>query len=147
MSTKRIVENMDPALIDSVILIAVGIIAAITIHDVLILLKKRAELTETKLDNLILHSLSTPLVMLAFFIPFSLAIRQVIALYPQYGLLSDSKMLDSGYIVVGTWIVATFIAACSAFSTITMASAPAGRTLHSPFYFTVMGRWNTRDCL
>ena len=100
---------MNPALVDSLSYIVIGIIAAVIIHLVFVWLKKRAERTETKMDDLLVYSLGTPLVMLAFFIPLFLAIQHVIYLYPQYQWITDSKILDSGYIIVGTWIIATFV--------------------------------------
>ena len=100
---------MNPALVDSLSYIVIGIIAAVIIHFVFVWLKKRAERTETKMDDLLVYSLGTPLVMLAFFIPLFLAIRHAIYLYPQYQWITDSKILDSGYIIVGTWIIATFV--------------------------------------
>jgi MscS family membrane protein len=100
---------MDPALVDSIVLIFIGIVVAVILHYVFAWLSKRAEKTKTKMDDLLVHSLGTPLVMLAFFIPFFLAIRHVIYLYPQYQWLADSKILMSAYIIVGTWIIATFI--------------------------------------
>ncbi len=53
--------------------------------------------------------LGRPLVMLAFFIPIILAIQHSIYLYPQYQWIADSKILLSGYILVATWIIATFV--------------------------------------
>jgi MscS family membrane protein len=101
--------DMDPALLDSFIYIGIGVIAAAIIHLVFIWLKKRAEQTETKMDDLIVYSLGKPLVMLAFFIPLILAIQHSIYLYPQYQWIADSKILLSGYILVATWIIATFV--------------------------------------
>jgi NhaP-type Na+/H+ or K+/H+ antiporter len=73
---------MDPALVDSIVLIFIGIVVAVILHYVFAWLSKRAEKTKTKMDDLLVHSLGTPLVMLAFFIPFFLAMRHVIYLYP-----------------------------------------------------------------
>jgi MscS family membrane protein len=100
---------MDPALVESILLIVIGIVAAVVLHYLFAWLSKRAERTKTKMDDLLVHSLGTPLVMLAFFIPLFLALRQVISLYPQYQWLADSKILMSAYIIVGTWIIATFV--------------------------------------
>ena len=100
---------MDPALIDSILFIIIGIVAAVVLHYFFAWLSKRAERTKTKMDDLLVHSLGAPLVMLAFFIPFFLALRQVIYLYPQYQWLADSKILMSANIIVGTWIIATLI--------------------------------------
>jgi MscS family membrane protein len=100
---------MNPALVDSLSYIIIGIIAAVILHFIFVWLKKRAEMTETKMDDLLVHSLGTPLVMLAFFIPFFLAIQHVIFLYPQYQWITDSKIMVAGYILVSTWIIATFV--------------------------------------
>jgi MscS family membrane protein len=100
---------MNPAIVDSLVYIGIGIIAAGIISVIFVWLKKRAAMTETKMDDLLVHSLGTPLVMLAFFIPFFLAVQHVLMLYPQYQWITDSKILGSGYILVGTWIIATFV--------------------------------------
>jgi len=100
---------MDPALVDSILLIIFGIIAAVLLHYFFAWLSKRAEQTKTKMDDLLVHSLGAPLVMLAFFIPLFLAIQHTIYLYPQYQWLADSKFLESAYIIVSTWIIATFV--------------------------------------
>lgn len=100
---------MNPAIVDSLVYISIGIIAAGIIFVLFVWLKKRAALTETKMDDLLVQSLGTPLVMLAFFIPFFLAVRHALTLYPQYQWITDTKILDSMYILVGTWIIATFV--------------------------------------
>ena len=100
---------MNPAIVDSLVYIGIGIIAAGIISVIFVWLKKRAAMTETKMDDLLVHSLGTPLVMLAFFIPFFLAVQHALTLYPQYQWITDSKILSSVYILVGTWIIATFV--------------------------------------
>jgi small-conductance mechanosensitive channel len=100
---------MDTELLDSIIYLGIGIIAAGIVHIIFIWLKKKAEQTETKMDDLLVYSLGWPLVMLAFFIPFFLAIEHLLSLYPQLQWIADSKVLASGYILVGTWIIATFV--------------------------------------
>jgi MscS family membrane protein len=100
---------MNPAIVDSLVYIGIGIIAAGIIAVIFVWLKKRAAVTETKMDDLLVHSLGTPLVLLAFFIPFFLAVQHALTLYPQYQWVTDTKILDSGYILVGTWIIATFV--------------------------------------
>jgi MscS family membrane protein len=100
---------MESQILDSFIYIAAGIIAAVVVHFIFVYLKKKADQTETKLDDLVVHSLGSPLVLLAFFIPLYFAIQHAIIVYPQYQWITDSKMLLAGYILVGTWIIATFI--------------------------------------
>lgn len=100
---------MEIALLDSFIFIAIGIIAAVIVYIIFSFLKKRAEQTETKMDDLIVYSLGSPLIILAFFIPFFFAIQYAFVVYPQYQWVSDSKVMLSLYIIVGTWIIATFV--------------------------------------
>ncbi len=100
---------MDQAITDTLLFLAAGIFAAIVVHFVFIFLKKQAEKTETMMDDLVVHSLGAPLTILAFFIPFFFAIHHLIDLYPQYQWLRDANVLLSGYVIIGTWIVATFL--------------------------------------
>lgn len=100
---------MDPAIVDTILFLAAGIIAAVVVHFVFIFLKKQAEKTETMMDDLIVHSLGAPLTILAFFIPFFFAIHHLIDLYPEYQWIADANILLSAYVIVGTWIVATFL--------------------------------------
>lgn len=100
---------METALLDAFIFIAIGIVAAVIVHFFFTFLKKRAERTETKMDDLIVHSLGSPLTILAFFIPVFFAIQYAIFVYPQYQWIADSKVLLSMYILVGTWIISTFV--------------------------------------
>lgn len=100
---------MDMALADSFIFLAIGIVASIIVYFVFAFLKKRAELTETKMDDLIVYSLGSPLIILAFFIPVYFAIQHAIFIYPQYQWITDSKVLLAIYIFVGTWIIASFV--------------------------------------
>ena len=102
-------KDMDPALLNSILLIIIGIVAAVILHVVFAWLTRRAEKTKTKMDDLLLHALGAPLVLLVFFIPFFLALQQVIYLYPQYQWFTDSKFLEAAYIIVSTWIIATFV--------------------------------------
>jgi MscS family membrane protein len=100
---------METAVIDTVMFLAAGVFAAVVVHYVFAFLKKQAEKTETMMDDLVVHSLAVPLTILAFFIPFFFAVNHLIELYPQYQWLTDANILMSGYIVVGAWIVATFV--------------------------------------
>jgi MscS family membrane protein len=100
---------METALLDSFIFIAIGIVTAVIVYLVFVFLKKRAAQTETKMDDLIVYSLGSPLIILAFFIPLYFAIQHAIIVYPQYQWVAGSKVLLAMYIIVGTWIIATFV--------------------------------------
>jgi MscS family membrane protein len=100
---------MDAAITNSLLYVAAGIIAAIIVHVIFIFLKKQAEKTDTKLDDLLVHSLGSPLVMLAFFIPLYFGIQNTITVYPEYAWIASSNFLVTGYVIVITWVVATFV--------------------------------------
>ncbi|HNX18243.1 MAG TPA: mechanosensitive ion channel family protein [Methanoregula sp.] len=100
---------MDQPIIDAIIFLITGIFAAIIVYFVFNYLKKQAEKTETMMDDLVVHSLGTPLTILAFFVPFFFAVNHLIVMYPQYQWIADANILFSAYILVGTWIVATFV--------------------------------------
>lgn len=100
---------METVLFESLIFVLAGCISAIIIYFVFRHLKKRAALSETQMDDLLLQSLGSPLVMLAFFIPLYVAIQHSVSVSPQYQWIAESKFLASAYILIGTWIVATFV--------------------------------------
>lgn len=100
---------MEPAVIDTIMFLAAGVFAAVVVHVVFVFLKKQAEKTATMMDDLVVHSLAMPLTILAFVIPFFFAVNHLIDLYPQYQWIADGNTLYAGYIIVGTWIVATFL--------------------------------------
>lgn len=100
---------MDSTIIDSFMYIAGGIVAAVIVYLVFLFLKKRAEKSETKLDDLLVHSLGTPLVLLVFFVPLYFAIKNAIGVYPQYEWVASSNAIYAMYIVIATWIIATFV--------------------------------------
>jgi|WetSurMetagenome_2_1015567.scaffolds.fasta_scaffold02732_4 MscS family membrane protein len=108
-SRREHLSNMESQILNSFIYIAVGVIAAVAVYFIFSFLRKKAEKTDTKLDDLVVHSLGSPLIILAFFIPLYFAIQHAIMVYPQYQWITDSKILLAGYIVVGTWIIASFV--------------------------------------
>ena len=97
------------AIMDTILYLAAGICASVVVHFVFFFLKKKSEKTENLMDDLLVHSLGAPLTLLAFFIPFFFAIQHLIDIYPQYEWILNENLLHSGYIVVGTWIAATFL--------------------------------------
>lgn len=100
---------MDSPLFESFLYVIAGIVAAVIVHLVFLYLKGRAEKTATRMDDLIIHACGTPLVILAFFIPLYFAIRHAIIIYPEYSWIAGSSLMVAGYILVTTWIVASFV--------------------------------------
>jgi small-conductance mechanosensitive channel len=100
---------MDPAIYESILFIAVGIVAAIIVYYLFSFFKKKAGTTKTLIDDLLVQSLGMPLAMLAFFIPFFFAIQHIIGSFPQYAWIATSDVLTAMYILAATWIIATFV--------------------------------------
>ncbi|NMB77842.1 MAG: mechanosensitive ion channel family protein [Methanomicrobiales archaeon] len=100
---------MESELVTSFLYVAAGVIAAVIVHLVFLYLKGRAEKSETRMDDLIVHACGTPLVILAFFIPLYFAIQHAIIVYPGYAWFATSTLIYAGYILVITWIVASFV--------------------------------------
>lgn len=100
---------MDSPLFTSFLYIAAGIIAAVIVHLVFLYLKGRAEKSDTKIDDLLVHACGTPLVILAFFIPVYFALQHALVVYPDYAWVASSTLMMAGYILVITWIVASFV--------------------------------------
>jgi MscS family membrane protein len=100
---------MDSASYDILLFVIAGIVAAVVVHFIFVYLKKQAEKTDTKMDDLLVYSLGSPLVLLAFFIPLYFAIQHAIFVYPSYAWVASSNVLFAGYILVATWVIATFV--------------------------------------
>ncbi len=90
------------------IILASGFVIANILNFVLEILRKKAEATETKLDDIILHALGKPLYILIIVIGVYYAIHRT----PYLGDLINS--FDEGYryrhfilTIFGTWIVAS----------------------------------------
>lgn len=84
-----------------------GIFIAFIAYKIYRYLLNRVDMTESKLDDIIVLSLGKPVVVgiLAFsvFLSFS-----VIELPPDYAWIKDSKLLVSIYILLGAWVVSVF---------------------------------------
>ncbi len=100
--------GMNPAIVDSLVYVGVGIIAAGVIHIIVVRLKQRAAMTETKMGCLLVHSLGTPLVMLAFFFPFFGGPARSLHLSPVPGDNGFENFSIRLY-PWGTWIIAAFV--------------------------------------
>ena len=100
---------MESQLLTSFLYVATGIVAAVIVHLVFLYLKGRAEKTDTKMDDLLVYSCGTPLVILAFFIPLYFALQHAFVVYPEYAWIASSTLMVAAYILVATWIVASFV--------------------------------------
>jgi MscS family membrane protein len=71
-------------------------------------LQKRAEVTESKLDDIIIAALGTPMVIAVLVVSIFLAL-QVATLPPGLEWIVESKYFDAVYVILGAWIVSSFV--------------------------------------
>ena len=70
-------------------------------------LQKRAEITESKLDDIVIAALGTPMVIAVLIISIFLAL-QVAVLPPGLEWIVESKYFNAVYVILGAWIVSSF---------------------------------------
>ena len=86
-----------------------GLIAAFIAYEIYHWLQKRAENTESKLDDILLIAFGKPLIILILFFSFYIAIRYYWGVPEAYAWILESKYLTAFYIIIGAWVVSTFL--------------------------------------
>jgi MscS family membrane protein len=84
-----------------------GVIIAFILYEVYRWLKKRAEATESKLDDIVLIAFGKPLIILVLFFSFYIAIRYFLPIPENYTWIFESRYLTAFYIIIGAWVVST----------------------------------------
>jgi small-conductance mechanosensitive channel len=93
----------------AILVICIGIFAALVAHGIYRWLQKRADMTDSKLDDILLLAFGKPLVILILVISFSITLRFYYVVPEQYAWMLDSKYFNSIYILIGTWVIASFV--------------------------------------
>lgn len=89
-----------------------GIIAAFIVHEVFGWLQKRADLTESKLDDIVLYSLSKPLAIAIIAGSVWISVAFIIdpaALLGEYAWLVSEKCFVAAAILIAAWVVSSFV--------------------------------------
>jgi len=89
-------------------IILIGIIAAYIVAQVFKWLRKRADLTESRFDDILVLSIGKPIIAGILFLSFFLAMRYV-AVPEGYAWIVDGKYLNAVYILLGAWVVSIFV--------------------------------------
>ncbi len=99
---------MDTGIFYAIITIAAGLVLAGIAYGVIRWLKKRAEATETMLDDIILMAVGTPLVIAIIVLSVYIALTRY-GLLPQYiGGISTSQVINAVFILLVAWIASVF---------------------------------------
>ncbi|MDH7592766.1 MAG: mechanosensitive ion channel family protein [Methanomicrobiales archaeon] len=93
----------------AVLIITAGIILAFITHEIYRWLQKRALATESKLDDILLIAFGRPLIILILFFSFYIAIRYYAPLPEGWMWIFDSKGIVAFYIVIGAWVISSFV--------------------------------------
>ncbi|RPJ53942.1 MAG: mechanosensitive ion channel family protein, partial [Methanobacteriota archaeon] len=93
----------------AILVICIGIVAALVAHGIYRWLQKRADATDSKIDDILLLAFGKPLVILILVISFSIALRYFYVVPDQYAWMFDSKYFNAIYILIATWVIASFV--------------------------------------
>ncbi len=99
---------MDSTLI-GIILIFTGIVAGTIAFQVYRWALRRTAHTETLLDDILVRAIGKPVIILAYVMPAIIAFEYYIQLPPEYAWIFDSKYVTVFYILIATWVIATFL--------------------------------------
>lgn len=92
----------------AVAIMVAGVIAAYVLFEIYRWLHRRAETTESKLDDILLLAFGKPLIILVVFFSFYIAIRYYWGVPEEYSWILASKYLTAFYIIVAAWVISTF---------------------------------------
>jgi len=99
---------MDPGFLYAAVTIAAGLVLAGFAHIVIRWLKKRAEATESPLDDIILMAIGTPLVVAIIALSVYVALTRFAIIPASMGWIITGQMINALFILFGAWIISVF---------------------------------------
>ena len=99
---------MDPGFLYAAMTVAAGLVLAGVAHVVIQWLKKRAEATESPLDDIILMAIGTPLVVAIIALSVYVALTRFDIVPESMGWLITDQMINAVFILLGAWITSVF---------------------------------------
>jgi MscS family membrane protein len=100
--------DMETGLIYAILTIIIGIVIAGLARGIVRLLKKYAETTSTRWDDVILAAIGTPVQVGIIAVSVYIALKYFGIVPEQYAWTISDEVLNSIYILLGTWIVSSF---------------------------------------
>jgi small-conductance mechanosensitive channel len=92
----------------AVLLLFAGLIGSVVLYWVYHWLLKRAEKTESKIDDILVAATGKPLIITILVVTVYLAIVSSGIIPPKYEYILDSKYLNAFYIIIGAWVASSF---------------------------------------
>jgi MscS family membrane protein len=100
---------MDDNLLFAIATIVIGILIAGLARGIVRWLKKFAETTETQWDDIIVAAIGTPVQVGIIAVSVYIALKYFDVVPAQYAWIISDQILNSIYILIGTWIIATLV--------------------------------------
>src|SRR5208337_1381154 len=100
---------MIPGIGYAVLTILLGLVAAGIARITIRWLKKKAEITATKLDDIIIAAIGTPVQVTIIIIGVYIALTWYGIIPARYAWLLDPRAVTTFYIIMGAWILASFL--------------------------------------
>jgi MscS family membrane protein len=100
---------MVSGMIAAAITVAAGIIIALAVHLIIRWLKRKAESTESKIDDILVLAVGKPLVVTILVVSVYIALTRFEVVPPEFTWLLDPRYINSVYILIGAWVVSTFL--------------------------------------
>jgi len=100
---------MDDSLLFAIATVIIGLVIAGIARAIVRWLKKFAETTETQWDDIIVAAIGTPVQVGIIAISVYIALKYFGIVPDQYAWIISDKILNSIYILLGTWIIATLV--------------------------------------
>jgi len=100
---------MDDNLLFAIATIILGLVIAGMARAIVRWLKKFAETTETQWDDIIIAAIGTPVQVGIFAVSVYIALKYFGVVPDQYAWIISDKVLNSIYILLGTWIISSLV--------------------------------------
>jgi small-conductance mechanosensitive channel len=99
---------MDPGILFAAMTVAAGLVLAGVAAVVIRWLKKRAETTESPLDDIILMAMGTPLVVAIIALSIYIALTRFDIVPVSMGWLINDQVINAVFVLLGAWITSVF---------------------------------------
>jgi MscS family membrane protein len=99
---------MDNGLLLAAVTLAMGLILAGVAHGIIRWLKKKADSTDTLLDNIILNAVGTPLVIAILAVSIYIALTRFDIVPASLSWIVTNQLINAVFILLGAWIVSSF---------------------------------------
>ncbi len=99
---------MEHGILYAAVSVAAGLLLAALAFGIIRWLKKQADTTETKLDDIILLAVGTPLVVAIIVLSVYIALTRFAIVPPSMGGISTSQIINAVFILLMAWIASVF---------------------------------------